>query len=115
LVLVHVILAPGGGTGDCAAGRKAEAADGPSVRRSYPCRSRMRSRRRVLIQVKPLDGYGLGSLAIGRFDVAEEFPATAYNDDAPSSQLSGGDFSWAFGQRREICGLLPRMLPRASV
>jgi CHASE3 domain sensor protein len=81
----------------------------PQCAAPTPCRSL------VLIQVKPLDGYGLGSLAIGRFDVAEEFPATAYNDDAPTSRLSGGDFPWAFGQRREICGLLPRMLPRASV
>jgi hypothetical protein len=41
----------------------------------------------VLVQVKLLDGYGLGALAIGRFDRAEVFAAAAYDDDAPASQI----------------------------
>jgi hypothetical protein len=43
----------------------------------------------VLVQVKLLDGYGLGALAIGGFDRAEIFAAAADNDDAPASQFIG--------------------------
>ena len=39
----------------------------------------------VLVQCKQLDGLSL--LAIGRFDRAEIFAATAHDDDAPAPQL----------------------------
>jgi hypothetical protein len=41
----------------------------------------------VVAQRKLLDGYGLGHLAIGRFDRSEIFAAAADDDNAPASQI----------------------------
>jgi hypothetical protein len=47
--------------------------------------ARIRSRLRwSWSKVKLLDGYALGSLAIGRFDRAEIFAAATHDDDAPT-------------------------------
>ena len=78
-----------------------------------------------MVQVKQLDGYGLGPLAIGRFDRAEMFAPMAHDDDAPASELSGGgplsgDLSGRHGgkiigaeREGESAGpLLPQCYPR---
>ena len=44
----------------------------------------------VSVQVKQLDGYNLGPLAIGRFNRAEIFAFAAHDDDAPALQIGGG-------------------------
>src|SRR5262249_35606755 len=41
----------------------------------------------VLVQLELLDGYGLGPLAIRRFDSADMFAFAAHDDDAPASEL----------------------------
>ena len=44
----------------------------------------------ILVQVKLLDGYGVGALAIRlRFDRADMFALAAHDDDAPASQIAG--------------------------
>jgi len=38
----------------------------------------------ILVQLELLDGNGLGSLAIRRFDRADMFALAAHDDDAPA-------------------------------
>jgi hypothetical protein len=43
----------------------------------------------VLVQIKLLDGYGLGPFVIRRFDRPEIFATAAHDDDAPASDVCG--------------------------